>query len=161
MINMIRKPTNRLMKVTLTIFLFCSMLHLQGCPGRDKLKTFFQSGDRISAVGNTAIAFLPVLRDDGLIDEAEERDLTRTLTGVKDAIENFISKARSYKKVNPSVKSELAAIFDGVDGALDKFDAEGVLHLKNAKAQDRAKFWLTAMRGAARVIRSFLEEKDQ
>jgi hypothetical protein len=156
----IRKPTNAFFKVLVITFLLCSMLPLEGCD-KDKVKRVLGSGDRISSIGDTAIAALPVLRDEGLIDESEQQDLTLSLTGVKESIDDFISKSRSYKELNPNAKSELAAAFAGVEGALDRFNANGVLHLKNPKAQNRARLWLSAMRVAARVIRSFLEENDQ
>jgi hypothetical protein len=146
---------NRTLRVALAALLVCSMLSVQAC---DKI---LDAADRIIAIAKVGREALPVLKDEGLIDDAEQRDITDSLDAISQPMEEFISKARSFKDDSSAARDELAGTFAGVEAALNRFDANVVLHLKNPKAQNRGRLWLAGMRASARVIRSYLPERGR
>jgi hypothetical protein len=146
-----------LLALTLTFtsgYTSCSAASEHASPEqRDSLRTFAKSSDDLAGGIKLTISTKRALAKEGVITHDEELTMTNLLVEVNSAGSEYNRVLTSVTSDTSGNRTKLLNALDGVAKSVDRLDAEGVTHIKNEAARQRAGLTVTALRTAIAGIR--------
>lgn len=164
--------TTRLFPFVITslaiVYLCTLMLWVQSCtskpqtPGQPagsaEIARVKKVGAALGALADEAIILEKQFADAGQIENTFEPKLRAELASAKTAIDAFNSRVAGYTSFDANAKADVLKLAGDALALLEDFNNAGVLHIKNADAQNRARLLIGAALVSVRALQAFVAE---